>query len=58
MGRTCGTHGKKEKCVGGLFQKPEGKVLFRIPEHGGMDNIKCIFHKCSGRNGLNLFGSG
>jgi hypothetical protein len=23
-----------------------------------LDNIKCIFHKCSGRNGLNLFGSG
>ena len=54
MGGTCGTHGKKEKCMWGLFQKPEGKVLFRIPGHGWMDNIKCIFCKCSGRNGLNL----
>jgi len=39
MGGTCGTHGKKEKCIRGLFQKPEGKVLFRIPGHGWMDNI-------------------
>ena len=57
MGRTCGTCGKREKCVQVLFQKPEGKILFRIPWHGWRDNIKCIFHKCSGRNGLNLFGS-
>jgi len=42
MGRTCDTHGKKEKCIWGLFQKPEGKVLFRIPGLGWMDNIKCI----------------
>lgn len=34
MGGTCGTHGKKEKCIRGLFQKPEGRFCL---EYLGVD---------------------
>ena len=50
--------GRKRNTYRVLFQKREGKVLLRTHGHGLMDNIKCIFHKCSGRNGFNLSGSG
>jgi cytochrome bd-type quinol oxidase subunit 1 len=40
MGWAYGTHGRKEWCIQGLVERPEGKRQLGRPCHKGNDNIK------------------
>jgi hypothetical protein len=40
MSGACGTHGRQEKCLRVLVDRPEGKRPLGRPGHGWEDNIK------------------
>ena len=50
MSGACGTHGRQEKCVRILVERPEGKRPLVRPGHGWEDNIKMNLQE-AGRGG-------
>jgi hypothetical protein len=45
MGWAYGTHGRKERCIQALVERPEGKRPLGRPCHKGNANIKIGFKK-------------